>query len=95
MSASSTPPRPSAEAAGCRQLRPAPPQFKGKYLSLATCKQDGTRRHRRRWPASSRRLRSWPCSALAFCRIGFLADLGVDGVVQLPEQLGKLGPIAG
>src|SRR5215468_275915 len=42
MSASSTSPRPRAEPAGHSQPRPAPPQFKGKYLSLTTFKRDGT-----------------------------------------------------
>jgi len=42
MSASSTPPRPTAEPAAGGQSRPAPPQFKGKYLSLTTFKRDGT-----------------------------------------------------
>ena len=41
MSASSTFPRPSAEPAGHSQPGPAPPQFKGKYLSLTTFKRDG------------------------------------------------------
>ena len=42
MSADSTSPRPSAERAGHSQPRPAPPQFRGKYLSLTTFKRDGT-----------------------------------------------------
>jgi len=42
MSAGSTFPRPSAEPARRGQPRPAPPQFKGKYLSLTTFKRDGT-----------------------------------------------------
>ena len=42
MSASSTSPRPGAEPAGRGNPRPAPPQFKGKYLSLTTFKRDGT-----------------------------------------------------
>ena len=42
MSASSTPPRPTAEPAAGGQPRPAPPQFTGKYLSLTTFKRDGT-----------------------------------------------------
>lgn len=42
MSASSTSPRPRAEPARRGQPRPAPPQFKGKYLSLTTFKRDGT-----------------------------------------------------
>ena len=42
MSAGSTFPRPSAEPARRGQPRPAPPQFKGKYLSLATFRRDGT-----------------------------------------------------
>jgi len=42
MSASSTFPRLGAEPAGRGNPRPAPPQFKGKYLSLTTFKRDGT-----------------------------------------------------
>ena len=42
MSASSTSPRPRAEPARRGQPRPAPPQFKGKYLSLTTFKRDRT-----------------------------------------------------
>ena len=42
MSASSTSPRPGAEPAGRGRPRPAPPQFRGKYLSLTTFKRDGT-----------------------------------------------------
>ena len=42
MSASGTFPRPGAEPARRGQPRPAPPQFKGKYLSLTTFKRDGT-----------------------------------------------------
>ena len=42
MSASSTSPLRSAELAGRSQPRPTPPQFKGKYLSLATFRRDGT-----------------------------------------------------
>ena len=42
MSASSTFPRPGAEPARRGQPTPAPPQFKGKYLSLTTFKRDGT-----------------------------------------------------
>jgi PPOX class probable F420-dependent enzyme len=42
MSASSASPRPSAEPAGRGNPRSAPPQFKGKYLSLTTFKRDGT-----------------------------------------------------
>ena len=42
MSASSTFQRPSAEPARRGQPKPAPPQFKGKYLSLTTFKRDGT-----------------------------------------------------
>ena len=38
----STSPRPSAKPAGRSQPRPAPPQFKGTYLSLTTFKRDGT-----------------------------------------------------
>jgi len=42
MSVGSTFPRPSAESARCGQPGPAPPQLKGKYLSLTTFKRDGT-----------------------------------------------------
>jgi len=42
MSASSTPRRPTGEPAVGGQPRPAPPQFRGKYLSLTTFKRDGT-----------------------------------------------------
>ena len=42
MSASSTPPRPTAEPAGHGHPRSGPPQFKGKYLDLTTFKRDGT-----------------------------------------------------
>jgi len=42
LSASSTSPCPSAEPAEGGHPRPAPPQFKGKYLSLTTVKRDGT-----------------------------------------------------
>jgi len=42
MSVGSTFPRPSAESARRGQPGPAPPQLKGKYLSLTTFKRDGT-----------------------------------------------------